>query len=48
MFKKFAIGVLVVFIGIMVAVTVLAYSRQSGSTRQDMSQAQLIRKAALQ
>ena len=47
LFRKMATGVLVVFMGIMVFVTVVAYSRKSGSTRQDMAQAQLMRKAAL-
>jgi hypothetical protein len=47
LFKKMATSVLVVFIGIMVVVTITAYSRRSGSTRQDMAQAQLMRKAAL-
>lgn len=43
LFRKVATGILFVFIGLMVAVTVMAYSRKSGSTRQDMAQAQLIR-----
>lgn len=47
LFKKMATGVLVVFLGIMVLVTVVAYSRRSGSTRQDMAKAQLLRRAAL-
>lgn len=46
-FQKMATSVLVVFIGIMVMVTIVAYSRPSGSTRQDMAKAQQMRKAAL-
>lgn len=44
LFRKVATGILVTFIGIMVFVTFIAYSRPSGSTRQDMAQAQLLRK----
>jgi len=43
LFQKTATAVLVVFMGLMVLVTVVAYSRQSGATRQDMSKAQMLR-----
>lgn len=46
-FPKFAYGVLALFSGIMVMVTIVAYSRQSGSTRQDMVQAQQVRQEAM-
>ena len=46
-FQKVATGVLVTFCGLMVLVTVVAYSRTSGATRQDMVQAQLIRQEAM-
>lgn len=45
-FQKVATGVLMIFSGLMVMVTFVAYSRQSGATRQDMAQAQLIRQEA--
>jgi len=44
LFQKVATGVLVIFMGLMVLVTVVAYTRPSGSTRQDMSKIQLLRK----
>lgn len=44
LFQKVASGVLVVFMGLLVLVTVVAHTRPSGSTRQDMAQAQLLRK----
>lgn len=47
-FQKVATGVLVVFIGLMVLVTITAYSRTSGATRQDMSQAHLVRSGIAQ
>lgn len=47
LFQKAAVGILVVFMGLMVLVTVVAHARKSGSTRQDMSQAQVLRKQAL-
>ena len=46
LFQKAAAGLLIVFMGIMVFVTIVAYNRPSGSTRQDMSQAQLLRRDA--
>lgn len=42
-FRKVATGVLAIFMGLMVLVTVTAYSRTSGTTRQDMSEARFIR-----
>ncbi len=48
LFQKVATGILVVFMGIMVFVTVVAHLRPSGSTRQDMAQAQFLRKEALE
>lgn len=42
-FQKVAIGVLVVFMSLMALVCVAAYSRPSGSTRQDMAKAQFVR-----
>lgn len=46
-FQKVATGVLITFCGLMVLVTIAAYSRTSGATRQDMAQAQLIRQNAM-
>lgn len=46
-FQKVAIGVLVTFMGLMVLVCVAAYSRTSGSTRQDMAKAQFVRYKAV-
>lgn len=43
LFHKFAVGVLVLFFGIMLIVSVAAYSRRSGSTGLDMSKVQKIR-----
>ncbi|MEI8365272.1 MAG: hypothetical protein WCF65_02540 [Parachlamydiaceae bacterium] len=43
LFQKTATGVLFIFMGLMLLVTIVAYSRTSGSTRQDMSQAHFIR-----
>ena len=48
LFQKVATGVLVVFMGLMLIVTVTAYSRKSGATHQDMSQAQIIRQNVVQ
>lgn len=42
-FHKVAVGVLALFFGIMLIVTVAAYSRRSGSTGLDMSKVQKIR-----
>lgn len=47
-FQKVATGVLLIFMGLMLLVTVVAYSRTSGATRQDMSQAHFIRQQVLQ
>ena len=46
-FQKVATGVFVIFMGLMVLVTVVAYSRPTGATRQDMSQAHEIRQAGI-
>lgn len=43
LFQKAATSVLIIFLGLMVLVGVVAYSRPSGATRQDMSQAHIIR-----
>lgn len=43
-FQKTAAGILILFLGILVFVTIIAHSRQSGTTHQDMSKAQLIRR----
>lgn len=51
MFKNFkifqiaAVGILVVFMGLMVLVTIVAYSRTSGHTGLDMGKIQQIRSA---
>ena len=42
-FQKVATGVLVVFMGLMALVTTAAYTRTSGFTKQDMSEARFIR-----
>lgn len=42
-FQIAAIGVLVIFMGLMVLVTVVAYSRVSGHTGLDMGKIQLMR-----
>jgi len=47
LFQKAATGVLIIFMGLMILVTVVAYARPSGATRQDMAKAQLIRQRAL-
>jgi hypothetical protein len=47
LFQKVATGVLLTFLGLMVFVTITAYSRRSGSTRQDMVQAQFLRQEAM-
>ncbi len=43
LFQKVATGVLFLFLGIMLFVTVTVYSRQSGVTGMDMSQVQKLR-----
>ena len=47
LFQKVFIGVMLTFMGLMGVVTFFAYSRVSGSTRQDMAQAQFIRQKAI-
>jgi hypothetical protein len=44
LFQKSASAILIIFMGILVWVTIVAYMRQSGSTHQDMSKVQLLRK----
>ena len=44
-FQKVATGVLIIFMGLMVLVTIAAYSRTSGTTKQDMSEARFTRQA---
>ncbi|HEV8051428.1 MAG TPA: hypothetical protein VGP47_02960 [Parachlamydiaceae bacterium] len=46
-FQKFFIGVMMTFMGLMGVVTYFAYTRVSGSTRQDMAEAQFIRQKAI-
>jgi hypothetical protein len=45
LFQKVATGVLIIFMGLMVLVTIAAYTRSSGTTRQDMSEARFIRQS---
>ena len=42
-FQKIATSVLFIFLGLMLFVTIVAFSRKSGATHQDMSKAQFIR-----
>ena len=46
-FQKLATGILLIFLGLMLLVSLVAYSRLSGSTHQDMAQAQFIRYKAM-
>lgn len=46
-FQKAAIGILIVFFGMMIFVAIVAHMRLSGSTRQDMTEAQRLRKESL-
>lgn len=46
-FQKIFICIMLLFMGLMAVVTVYAYSRTSGSTRQDMAEAQFIRQKAM-
>lgn len=46
-FQTVAVGVMVIFMGLMVLVCIVAYSRPSGSTRQDMAKAQFVRYKAV-
>lgn len=45
-FQKLFIGIMLTFMGLMAVVTYYAYSRTSGSTRQDMAEAHFIRQNA--
>lgn len=47
MFTKIYIAIMLTFMGLMAVVTFYAYSRQSGSTRQDMAEAHFIRQQAI-
>lgn len=46
-FQKVASGILIIFMGIMLFVVVIVYSRPSGATKQDMAKAQIFRKQAI-
>lgn len=46
-FQKVFVGVMLTFLGLMAVVTFYAYSRVSGSTRQDMAEAQFVRQKAI-
>jgi len=43
-FQITATGILILFMGILVFVSIIAHLRPSGSTHQNMSQAHLVRK----
>lgn len=47
-FPKVATGIFLTFMGLMVLVCFVAYSRRSGATRQDMSTAHIVRQQGLQ
>jgi hypothetical protein len=47
LFQKAAVGILVLYFGLMLYVTVIAHMRKSGSTGMDMGQVQLLRAEAL-
>lgn len=47
-FQKTASAILIVFMGVMLGATFIAYSRRSGSTKQDMARAHLIRAKSLE
>jgi hypothetical protein len=47
-FQKAAVGVILLFFGIMIMVTFVAYGRRSGSTGLDMAKVQKIRYDAQQ
>jgi hypothetical protein len=46
-FQKFFIAVTMAFMGLMAVVAYFAFARVSGSTRQDMAEAQFIRQNAV-
>jgi hypothetical protein len=46
-FQKVFTGIMLIFMGLMTVVTLYAYSRTSGFTRQDMPDAQFIRQKAI-
>lgn len=43
LFQKAATGIFIIFMSLMILVCIVAYSRTSGTTRQDMAQAQFMR-----
>ncbi len=43
LFQKAAIGIMILFFGLMITVAVLAYSRPTGGTGLDMTQVQKLR-----
>ena len=47
-FPKVATGIFLTFMGLMVLVCIMAYSRKAGATRQDMSTAHILRQQGLQ
>jgi lipopolysaccharide export LptBFGC system permease protein LptF len=47
LFQKTATALLIIFMGLMGLVVIAAYSRHSGSTRQDMATAHLVRQEKL-
>lgn len=46
-FQKIFMAIMLAFMGLMVVVTLYAFSRTSGSTLQDMAEAQFIRQRAI-
>ena len=46
-FQKVYVGIMLTFIGLMAYVLFFAFSRTSGSTRQDMAEAQFVRQKAV-
>lgn len=47
LFQKMATLIFLLFMGMLVLVTVVAHMRPSGSTRQDMAQAESVRRQAV-
>jgi hypothetical protein len=47
LFQKAATAIFAIFMGMMVLVTIVAYARPSGTTRQDMALAPMIRANAI-
>lgn len=46
-FRSISSGILIIFMGLMIYVTYLSFTRRSGSTGQDVAQIQKIRYEAL-